>query len=301
MNTSFISFKKAVLYSLQLYPLMLAELILGNIAIIILSNSHSIESVGIFKILFNYYLVLKFIPEFFGRVIGPTLTKLYFDKDLPKIEIYYNFTFKISILFCSLMSIFFIGFIKNLLDIYNVYGSEYEYSMIILIGSNLVLTGSMIGGIYQAYNKPKFISLFVGLGSVTNLCLSIILIPKYGIIGACVSILSSNIISQIGLHYFALKKMKIDIVIKKFFLSLVLVLSLDSMIILLSSYNNSLVIKLLINMIMMMIYLIGLKFFRFFSSEELMQLLLYFDNSENKFMKLIASYFRRISSNINYN
>ena len=292
---SFNSFKNALLYSIKLYPLMIAELIIGNIAIILLSKSHSIESIGVFKILFNYYLVLKFIPEFFGRVINPTLTKLYFEKKESKVLIYYNFFFKLSILVCSCLTIFFVGYTRELLGIYSIYGSEYIICMIILLASNLILTGSMIGGIFQAYNHPEFISLFVGIGSITSYILAIYLIPKYGILGACFSILGSNLISQIGLHYYALKKMKINIEVNNFIFSVVIVFIVSSLIFISNYYNDSLVLKSLLILFMIVIYLIIIKFYGFFNSLEINQLVLFSEKSNNKYLKSIVSYIKIIN------
>ena len=292
IHLSLNSFKKALLYSFKLYPLMLAELIIGNIAIILLSKSQSIESVGVFKILFNYYLVLKFIPEFFGRVINPTLTKLYFEKKQSKVIIYYNFFFKLSILVCSCLTIFFVGYTQELLSIYSIYGSEYIIGMTILLASNLILTGSMIGGIFQAYNNPQFISLFVGIGSVTNYILAIYMIPEYGILGACFSILGSNLISQIGLHYFAVKKMKVNIEINKFIFSIVIVLCASSLIIFSNYYNDSFVLKSIIILFMIIIYLIIMKSYDFFNSSELNQLVLLSEKSNNKYFKSIISFLK---------
>ena len=292
IHLSFNSFKNAFLYSIKLYPLMIAELILGNIAIILLSKSQSIESIGVFKILFNYYLVLKFIPEFFGRVINPTLTKLYFEKKKSKVITYYNFTFKLSVLICSCLTMFFVGFLKELLGIYGIYDSEYIIGMTILLASNLILTGSMIGGVFQAYNNPQFISLFVGIGSLSSYFLAVYLIPNYGITGACFSILGSNLISQIGLHYYAVKKMKLNIEINKFILSIVIVLFLSTIIVASNNYNDSFILKSFIILLMIIIYLIIMKFYGFFNSNELNQVVLLSEKSNNKYFKSIVKYIK---------
>jgi O-antigen/teichoic acid export membrane protein len=286
------SFKNAFTYSLKLYPLMLAELVIGNIAIVLLGKYHSTESVGVFKILFNYYLVIKFIPQFFGKVITPTLTNLFFENKKNKIITYYNFTFKLSILLCSLITIFFLGFVEELLGIYGINGSEYVIGMTILLASNIVLTGHMIGGVFQAYNNPQFISLFVGIGSLSNYFLAVYLIPDYGITGACISIFISNLISQVGLHYYAVKKLKFKIDIKKFIISILIVFFLGIIVTSSHIYNDSIVLKSFIILILIISYLTIMKFYGFFNSNELNQLVLFSDKFDNKYLKSIIRFIK---------
>lgn len=285
------SLKEVFSYSLKLYPLMLAELILGNIAILVLSKNYSTEVIGIFKVLFNYYLVLKFVPQFLGKVISPTLTKLYFNNEASKVSEYYNFTFKLSILICSLLTILFVGYVNELLSIYGIYGQSYSLSMIILLLSNLVLTGSLIGGVYQAYNFPQFISLFVGIGSIVNFAFSIFLIPSYGIMGACIAILVSNLVSQLGLHLFALKKMKFKIHFSKFFVSLFLVILFLIIIIYLSNYVEIFLLKTFYTIFSIIAYLTLIKVFNFFNQKEISQLVLIAEKSNNQVLKKMIAYF----------
>lgn len=292
LSLSLNSFINAIIYSLKLYPLMIAELVIGNIAIILLSKSHSIETIGIFKILFNYYLVLKFIPEFFGRVINPMLTKLYFEKEIAKIITYYNFTFKLSIIICSCLTIFFVGFIKELLGIYGIYDSEYIFCMIILNAANLILTGSMIGGVFQAYNNPQFISFFVGLGSVSSYFLAGYLVPIYGISGACFTILGSNLITQIGLHYYVVKKMKLKIEIGRFIFSTFFVLLSCTILMAADQYNDIFILKSLIIIFLIIIYLIIMRYYGFFNSYELNQFVLLSEKLNNRYLKAFVGYIK---------
>lgn len=285
------SLKEVFSYSLKLYPLMLAELILGNIAIVILSQNYPAEIIGTFKVLFNYYLIIKFVPEFFGKVINPTLTKLFFENNTSKINLYYNFSFKISILICSLLTILFVGYTDELLKIFGIYGVEYSLSMIILLLSNLVLSGSLIGGIYQAYNYPQFVSIFVGIGSIINFTISIFFIPLYGILAGCIAILTANLVSQLGLHLYAIKRIKFDIQISKFLFSFFMVIVLLIITIYLNNYTKILLLKTLFIFFAIILYLISIKIFGFFNQKELSQIVLITEKYESKILKKLIRYF----------
>lgn len=285
------SLKEVFSYSFKLYPLMLSELILGNIAIVILSRNFSTEIIGIFKVLFNYYLVLKYVPQFLGKVISPTLTKLFFENKISKVVDYYNFTFKLSILICSLLSIFFIGYINELLEIYGINAKEYSLSMVVLLLSNLVLTGSLIGGVYQAYNFPQFISLFVGIGSIINFGFSIYLIPYYGVLGACIAIFASNLISQLGLHLFAIKKINFKINFSQYLISFCLVICFLLLKTYLSNYLELFFLKTLYVIFSIFTYLILIKVFDFFNQKELSYLELISEKSNYWLLKILMRYF----------
>ena len=204
----------AIKFSIKLFPLMISELILGNLAILLLGKYGNLEDVGFFRILFTFYLLLNFIPTFFGKVLTPMITKFFFKNQLKKILKYYNICFKISMCF-SIPIIIIIGFFTK--EILFIYGIESQYllnCMWILLLTNIFLIGSSLGSVFSAYNRPELISLFLVLGSVLNLILSYSLIPEYGILGACISILISNIIIQASMHLYAIFIMKFSIKFK---------------------------------------------------------------------------------------
>lgn len=287
---SYESLKSVLLYSFRLYPLMLSELILGNIAIIVLSRTGTEETIGIFKVLFNYYTVLKFVPQFLGKVISPTLTKLYFENELTKVNIYYNFGFKLSIILCSLITLVFVVWLNELLGIYGISGRDYSLSMIVLLLSNLVLSVSLIGGVFQAYNYPHFISLFVGIGSFLNLILSIYLIPYYGVLGGCIAIFFNNFIAQLGLHIFAIKKIRFRIDIMRFTLSLGLVIGMGGVLIELNQHNNAILAKLLCNIVVVILYLFFIKVSGFFDQNESLHIRAISKKSNNKNIERLVEY-----------
>ena len=185
----------------------------------------------------------------------------------------------------------FVGYINELLEIYGISGPEYFLPMIILLLSNLVLTGSLIGGVYQAFNYPEFISLFVGVGSIINFGFSIFLIPSYGILGACVAIFVGNFISQFGLNLFAYKKMKFKIDISKFLISFSFVLISGIILIFLSNHTEMFLVKTLYTLFTIIAYLISVKVIGFFNKKELAQLVFISKKSNSKILQLLIGYF----------
>jgi len=79
-----------------------------------------------------------------------------------------------------------------------LYGSEYlaaTFSFQILILTVLLIFPAMLIGNYiLAYNKQRKITPYAILGAVGNIVLNAILIPRFGIVGAAVATLSSQII-----------------------------------------------------------------------------------------------------------
>ena len=71
-------------------------------------------------------------------------------------------------------------FTKQVLLIYNIDSQYLIICMWILLLTNIFLIGSSLGSVFSAYNRPELISLFLVLGSVLNLILSLFKIKVNG-------------------------------------------------------------------------------------------------------------------------
>lgn len=214
IKNSYKNFSNAIKFSVGLFPLTISEIILGNLGIILLGKYSDIEDVGYFRILLIFYLLLNFIPTFFGKVLSPMITKFFFKKKYSQILKYYNISFKISMSISVPVIIIFGFFAKQLLSIYGIESNSLIISFWILLLTNIFLIGSLLGTVFSAYNKPNLISFFLVLGSIINLIFSYALIPDFGIYGACIAILISNIITQVSMHIYAIYilKFKVEVI-----------------------------------------------------------------------------------------
>lgn len=208
IKASSIRLFNSIKFTLKLFPLMISELIMGNLAILLLGKYGQLSDVGEFRILFSFYLVINFIPVFFSKLLNPMITKFFFNKEYDKILKYYNISFKTS-MFISTPIIVVLGYFTS--ELLLMYGIESQYlvtCMWILLLTNFCMMGSSLGSVFSAYDRPELISLFLISGAIFNLLLSYLLIPIYGILGACIAILISNIVIQLSMHFYSIIKMK---------------------------------------------------------------------------------------------
>lgn len=238
------NFFNAIKFSIKLLPLTISEIILANLGLVLLGKYNDIESVGYFKILLIFYVLLNFIPIFFVKVLSPMITKFFFEKNFDQILKYYNIIFKISMSISIPAIIIFGFFTEQALLMYDIQSQYLIYCMWILLLTNVFLIGSLLGSVFSAYNKPKLISLFLVSGSLINLILSYLLIPIYGIMGACLSLLISNIITQFSMHFYAIHIMNFQIPLVPIYKNLINGFFLISFFYLSGALNSTLLLKL---------------------------------------------------------
>lgn len=222
--------KNVIIYSIKLLPVAFSELIIANTAFIIIGQKLSFESLGEYKVVYSIFTILSTFPILFGKVLFPTLSKLYFDEEYSSIYNYFKISLKVCISIFIPIIIVGIAFSKELLGIYEINNNAANYSLLIMLIANLIMAGSFVGSLLAAYNKPEKISLFLIFGAIVNLIFCIILIPKFGIIGASVSSLLGYLTTQVFVFRYSQKLMKknlpIQIILKPLINGLVMLIAI---------------------------------------------------------------------------
>ncbi len=95
-----------------------------------------------------------------------------------------------------------------------IFGNEYSPSVIalqvLIIGHIVnVFTGPSDLLMYMTGNQ-KQAAYCVGIAAIVNICLNLVLIPKYGVLGACLATVSSTIIWNLLLVIYCRKALGID-------------------------------------------------------------------------------------------
>ena len=190
------------LYSWPLIFLGIISTIFPYIDSFVLAYFKTTYDVGIYNAAVPIAELMTFVPALFIRLFFPLATREFYQKNFEVVEELSKQVQKwilIAILPFFLMMVIFPGAFLNI-----IFGSEYisaENSLRILtIG---FLFSSLITVSYyliMMVGKTKIIFVDIIIGSILNLILSIILIPKYGINGAAIATTISNII--MGLLFF---------------------------------------------------------------------------------------------------
>jgi len=76
---------------------------------------------------------------------------------------------------------------------------------VLLLTFFLVFPGTLISNAVFAYNRQKLFMGFIALGAITNIIFNFLLIPPYGILGASVATIASQLLAN-GFNWFMMKR-----------------------------------------------------------------------------------------------
>ena len=172
-------------------PLALYALLIGlsnRMDVLMLSWMKSDAYVGLYSAAFRLTLPLSFIPVSLAVSILPVISKLYNDKDesLGKI---YQFSLKIMICFVLPFALIIYTFSGNIIN--TLYTAQYASSVnalkILIISQVFLFLNVIMYHFIIAVGKQKRGLYVVGVMAVMNFVLNLFLIPLYGIEGASIA------------------------------------------------------------------------------------------------------------------
>lgn len=156
------------------------------------------SQVGIYSAAVRISDIWTFVPVSIITSYKPIIinekekSKAKYDKELSKL---YNIVSFVCFLFVVIICVF------GKLGIYILYGNEYSSAYIPLIILTIGIWFGVLGNIHYIWmtceNKEKYSTFYSFSGCITNIIFNFLLIPKYGIIGAAIATLISQISSNI--------------------------------------------------------------------------------------------------------
>lgn len=176
-----------------------------NIDIIMLSRLSNYESVGLYNAAYRIILFLFVIPFALNRALFPNLARLYdynksggtlFEKN------FFN-AYKVTVLLGFPISVGI--FLLSEKIIHLLFSENFNGSVVPLKYFSIMLVFNFIRSIYSVvlYSSKYEIQAIMVLaaGTIINVLLDYILIPKYNIVGACCASLISEIIICLATYY----------------------------------------------------------------------------------------------------
>ena len=176
------------------------------IDVVMLSKMRSTTEVGIYSAATNIIIALIFIPQMYSNSIYPVISRFYITSR-KSLQFAYEKSFK----YLSIIGLGAAAGIYSLSEkiILFLYGWEYSESAVVLAILTVYLflkfPNPMTGIILVSINKQKSRLFTQGIAAVTNIALNFILIPPYGIIGAAVATVLTEIIFTIIYYSFIIK------------------------------------------------------------------------------------------------
>lgn len=186
------------------WPLVLSFLftaIVMRLDKILLYQFKGVESVGLYSAATRIVEAFNIIPIAIGSSIFPILSKDYINSSVNK-------TYESSLKYISYIivpiSVFITVFSKYIILL--LYGESFiltQYVLSILIWSLLwYFTGAIFGQVLVATGNQKIIPVSAGLDALFSILLNLVLIPKYGIIGASSAATISSISGRLICYIF---------------------------------------------------------------------------------------------------
>ncbi|WBW98666.1 oligosaccharide flippase family protein [Oceanirhabdus sp. W0125-5] len=195
--------RKFIKYSLTLVLISSIGIMMQNVDKLMITKFISFESVGIYKVVQNYVMLIGiFITPFIA--FWPVISKLYGENKILEIEV--EMKKIVKIVTSMVIPMFFIFFFLNekLLLIFGNQYVSYESKNVLLILSFAFLFDAIsgpIGSILNMTNYAKYALINNVVCLVLNVVLNFIFIKMYGIIGVAIgtgiSIIVNNLISII--------------------------------------------------------------------------------------------------------
>ena len=183
------------------WPLMLSGIAISiamRIDQVMLKEYMGSIYVGYYAVGVRLAEAFSFIPMIIGQSIFPKLVNLDFNKEKNLLLLLFRIFFVLA--FIAII----INFSSNFIILF-LFGNEYSASTVVL--SILIWTtpftyfGIITNKILLSLNKQKLIFYKQLLLTILNVCLNILLIPKYGIVGAALATLIEDIIINIFYEY----------------------------------------------------------------------------------------------------
>tara|TARA_A100001015_G_C15009980_1_gene722558 strand:- start:740 stop:1993 length:1254 start_codon:yes stop_codon:yes gene_type:complete len=166
----------------------------------------NLEQVGIYSVGIILSQFWYFLPVIISTVIAPKLAKA-----MKKDETYFNKLIRYYMLLFFLLgiSIFIFTFMFGTILINLLYGEDYEAASKVLLIHSVTNIPVCMGVIAQLWiiNQKKGVTYFKKtiMGLIVSIIANIILIPKYGIIGASYSAVLAQFVSAFFSNYFFVK------------------------------------------------------------------------------------------------
>ena len=193
------SFKKHLQVSVPMILTSFIQLLNGRIDIIMLGWFHPTALVGVFGVAFKVSVISDFVISALKTIAMPKISELYWAGDTDDLR---------KMLRVSTRLIFFSGIPVALVllifpeTILSWIGDGYEAGAttlrIFAIAQFISASAGLVGAFMNMTGNQKIFTRMVGVATLVNIALNLLLIPTYGMEGAAIGTLVSTIIWNVG-------------------------------------------------------------------------------------------------------
>lgn len=196
------------------YPMGISGLcffIMLSVDVFLLKKYFGSQTVAYYSIAVKLLTILSMVIVAININIAPKVSELYYSNERIKLKELLKRSQKIICIMNIPIGLFLILFGKKILLIFGQNYVDAYYSMVILVIGQMIasLFGSTAITLNMIGQQQKFQFIILS-ATLVNICLNIVLIPKYGMIGGAMSFTISLLFWNSVSFYFFLKKQKIS-------------------------------------------------------------------------------------------
>jgi len=201
--------KKALLFSLPTLPAIMAGWVDRSLGQVMIGKYISLEDLGVYAVAIQLASVFALIRQAIGNVWNPYVFENYKKKN-------FNSTiqrlYKIIVVFLIILTINLAFLSKDIVLLFSNsnYLDAYQFLILLCFPMSLYTLLPFVSCGVLISRETKYLSYSYVPGSLVNLLLLFLFLPRYGILVAPISLGISRIINYIILYNYSKKKIAID-------------------------------------------------------------------------------------------
>lgn len=156
---------------------------------LILTYFRTLEEVGLYQVAYPTANLLLYLPNAICAMILPLSSELWARKEKEKLQLGVNLLYKYGTILMIPLAILVALFSPSILSL--LFGEAYVAAstplVILSLGSIIYAIGLISANILSGIGKPKINSKIVLVAAIVNVALNLVVIPRYGMVGAAIT------------------------------------------------------------------------------------------------------------------
>jgi O-antigen/teichoic acid export membrane protein len=181
--------KKLFLFGLPVFATSVGGKIIGYIDTLLLTYFGNLTHVGIYNVVLPSALIFLFFAKAVGSMVFPMSSELWARKDNTRLTMGISMIHKYLFMFTIPLILVIFYYTPFFLDL--LFGPRYVTGalamQILLLGVLVYIIASVNNNLISGIGQPVQVAKIILSSAVLNVILNLILIPKYGIVGAAVA------------------------------------------------------------------------------------------------------------------
>lgn len=179
---------------------ILASIFMVNTDVLMLGWWRTPQEIGFYTSAQKIFQTLNVLPAILASVFFPTISKLIGQKKNDDVRYLTEKGVTSLLLLCAPMAVGGIILAKPIITL--LYGPTYLPATVvfqIFIATAIFFPAALIANLVLAYHKQKNVVKYIFLANITNIILGLLLIPRFGIVGASIATGIAQIISTVSI------------------------------------------------------------------------------------------------------